>query len=163
MWVTVHGGVYDLTKYLKFHPGGVNLILRSAGLDVSKDFEAMHHSPKARAILERYRVGSLAGYVPSPVVACGKHATDGGKGGAGAGAGAGGGGEQRRVLNILPRSREKEKDAQQLRLEQELRSVEVGSASSAGASGAAGGSSSSASAASATGSVPGDKANPTSS
>jgi len=58
-WVILHGKVYDVTKYLPLHPGGKQLIFRSAGKDITDDFEGMFHSIKARDIMEQYEVGSL--------------------------------------------------------------------------------------------------------
>ena len=60
-WVVVHGKVYDVSVYMTKHPGGKNLIFRSAGLDVSKDFEAMFHSVRARKKLDELYVGDVEG------------------------------------------------------------------------------------------------------
>jgi hypothetical protein len=84
-WVTVHGKVktkqkkpknpalqpspflslaqvYDVSVYMHKHPGGSNLIFRSAGEDVTKDFEAMFHSIRARKKLEELYIGDLKGH-----------------------------------------------------------------------------------------------------
>jgi len=58
-WVILHGKVYDVTNYLSLHPGGKQLIFRSAGKDITDDFEGMFHSIKARDIMEKYEVGAL--------------------------------------------------------------------------------------------------------
>lgn len=55
----MHGKVYDVTKYLSLHPGGKQLIFRSAGKDITDDFEGMFHSIKARNLLEKYEIGVL--------------------------------------------------------------------------------------------------------
>lgn len=55
----MHGKVYDVTKYLSLHPGGKQLIFRSAGKDITDDFEGMFHSIKARDLLEKYEIGVL--------------------------------------------------------------------------------------------------------
>ena len=65
-WVIVAGRVYDVTAYLPKHPGGKALISRSAGQDVTRDFEAMFHSVRARDRLQQLLVGELAG-VATPV------------------------------------------------------------------------------------------------
>lgn len=31
-WVIIHNHVYDVSKYLDKHPGGVNLVMKSAGM-----------------------------------------------------------------------------------------------------------------------------------
>mmetsp|Transcript_7421 Transcript_7421/g.10961 ORF Transcript_7421/g.10961 Transcript_7421/m.10961 type:complete len:437 (-) Transcript_7421:1458-2768(-) len=58
-YTIVHGKVYDVTNYMLEHPGGFNLVFKNAGKDCTSDFEGMFHSQKARAILEKYRIGSL--------------------------------------------------------------------------------------------------------
>lgn len=60
-WVIVHGKVLDVSLYMAKHPGGKPLIFRSAGQDVTKDFEAMFHSVRARAKLDELVVGDVAG------------------------------------------------------------------------------------------------------
>lgn len=59
-WIIVHGKVVDVTDYLTKHPGGKKLILRNGGEDVTKDFEAMFHSSKARKILSTFIIGEVA-------------------------------------------------------------------------------------------------------
>ena len=41
-WVIIHGKVYDLTSFLPAHPGGQKIILKEAGKDGSKAFDAIH-------------------------------------------------------------------------------------------------------------------------
>ncbi len=60
-WVVVAGKVLDVTEYLPKHPGGKQLVSRSAGQDVTRDFEAMFHSIRARKKLEELCIGELAG------------------------------------------------------------------------------------------------------
>lgn len=60
-WVIVHGHVLDVTSYLLKHPGGKNLIFRSAGQDCTKDFEAMFHSVRARQKLQELVIGEVEG------------------------------------------------------------------------------------------------------
>lgn len=62
LWVTIGGAVYDATRYAKRHPGGMEVLLRSAGRDMTQDFDAIGHSKKAKRILEALPiVGDLAG------------------------------------------------------------------------------------------------------
>mmetsp|Transcript_15575 Transcript_15575/g.24217 ORF Transcript_15575/g.24217 Transcript_15575/m.24217 type:complete len:123 (-) Transcript_15575:249-617(-) len=63
-WITVHGKVYDVTKYLSEHPGGEEIILESAGTDATTNFEDIGHSQGARDILTEYEIGELEGYEP---------------------------------------------------------------------------------------------------
>ena len=60
-WVIVAGKVLDVTQYLPKHPGGKQLVSRSAGQDVTRDFEAMFHSIRARQKLEELCIGELTG------------------------------------------------------------------------------------------------------
>ncbi|RUP49170.1 FMN-dependent dehydrogenase-domain-containing protein, partial [Jimgerdemannia flammicorona] len=41
-WVIIHGKVYDLTKFLPEHPGGIKVITRWAGQDATPSFESIH-------------------------------------------------------------------------------------------------------------------------
>jgi hypothetical protein len=41
-WVAINGKVYDLTSFLKSHPGGANPILAYAGRDASKAWNQIH-------------------------------------------------------------------------------------------------------------------------
>jgi len=47
-WMIIHNKVYDLTKLMGAHPGGDELLMKSAGLDATKEFELFEHSEKAR-------------------------------------------------------------------------------------------------------------------
>ncbi|KAI0482543.1 ferredoxin reductase-like protein [Xylariaceae sp. FL0804] len=61
-WMTIHGQVYDVTKYLHDHPGGLEVLLETAGTDASEAFDSAGHSEDAVEIMADYRVGSLRGY-----------------------------------------------------------------------------------------------------
>lgn len=58
-WCIVHKKVYDITKYLDLHPGGLSLIFSVAGEDGTDAFEAIVHSQRARKILSEYYIGDL--------------------------------------------------------------------------------------------------------
>lgn len=58
-WIVVEGRVYDVTRYLKDHPGGIASILTNGGEDLTEDFLAIH-SEKARTMLAEYFIGDLA-------------------------------------------------------------------------------------------------------
>lgn len=52
--------MYDVTTFLKSHPGGERAILMSAGKnDSTNDFEAVGHSNRARRLLHKYQIGRL--------------------------------------------------------------------------------------------------------
>ncbi|XP_048331677.2 nitrate reductase [NADH] [Ziziphus jujuba] len=57
-WIIVHGHIYDCTRFLNDHPGGVDSILINAGTDCTEEFDAIH-SDKAKKMLEDYRIGEL--------------------------------------------------------------------------------------------------------
>ncbi len=42
LWIAVDGVVYDVTKYLHTHPGGVSQLMRGAGKDASVLFHEAH-------------------------------------------------------------------------------------------------------------------------
>lgn len=49
-WFVVNGEVYDGTKFLEGHPGGVQSIVSAAGLDMSEEFLAIRkYSSKNRS------------------------------------------------------------------------------------------------------------------
>lgn len=41
-WIVIDGKVYDVTKWIKYHPGGALPLLYSAGEDCSSVFKAFH-------------------------------------------------------------------------------------------------------------------------
>eukprot|EP00418_Pyrodinium_bahamense_P078095 CAMPEP_0179054772 /NCGR_PEP_ID=MMETSP0796-20121207/22959_1 /TAXON_ID=73915 /ORGANISM="Pyrodinium bahamense, Strain pbaha01" /LENGTH=207 /DNA_ID=CAMNT_0020751407 /DNA_START=130 /DNA_END=749 /DNA_ORIENTATION=- len=50
-WVTVDGSVYDVTKFLRVHPGGKGTLLAYAGKDATEAFFALHKGD----VLDKYR------------------------------------------------------------------------------------------------------------
>ncbi|KAI8987706.1 cytochrome b5-like heme/steroid binding domain-containing protein [Mycotypha africana] len=63
-WTAIHGKVYNITPYLKFHPGGVRDLMRCAGRDGTKLFMLTHSWVNVDFLLEKCLVGFL---VPSSV------------------------------------------------------------------------------------------------
>lgn len=63
-WLVLHGKVYDITKFIPFHPGG-NAILQGCGKDATTLFETRTmgsgtpHSSDARDMADRYYAGKL--------------------------------------------------------------------------------------------------------
>jgi len=51
--------VYDVTKYLDEHPGGVEVMTELAGQDADEFFEEIGHSMDARDILKGLVIGKL--------------------------------------------------------------------------------------------------------
>ncbi|XP_034542575.1 fatty acid 2-hydroxylase [Notolabrus celidotus] len=60
-WVLQGTKVYDVTAFLRMHPGGESLILRRSGKDVSQVMEGPphRHSDNARRWMEQYYIGEL--------------------------------------------------------------------------------------------------------
>lgn len=60
-WVAVHGGVFDVSKFLPDHPGGIAALSKfgRAGCDVTSHFERIGHSAAARERLASLRIGTL--------------------------------------------------------------------------------------------------------
>lgn len=61
VWLIVHGKVYDVSKFLDEHPGGVDVLMEQAGQDATSNFEAVSHSSDARKQLAGMQIGVLAG------------------------------------------------------------------------------------------------------
>ncbi|CAE6413301.1 unnamed protein product [Rhizoctonia solani] len=61
MWIGVHGSVYDVTDFLKIHPGGTLIVAASAGLDASVTFDEVAHTsnPEVMSLLGKYFIGRL--------------------------------------------------------------------------------------------------------
>ncbi|KAF9401248.1 hypothetical protein BGX21_002269 [Mortierella sp. AD011] len=49
-WVIIHDKVYDVSNFLNDHPGGKKIILKNAGTDATKQFDAFHNA----GVLEKY-------------------------------------------------------------------------------------------------------------
>ena len=62
-WVRCGARLYDLTGFVRHHPGGEQLLRERAGQDVSADLDGPphRHSDNARRWLEQYYVGDLQG------------------------------------------------------------------------------------------------------
>jgi cytochrome b involved in lipid metabolism len=60
-WSVIKGEVYDLTSYVKDHPGGANLIKAICGKDGSTSFASQHAgAAKPKNILAAFALGPLA-------------------------------------------------------------------------------------------------------
>lgn len=59
-WVIIHGEVYNVTDFLKEHPGGSAIILKYAGKDATKAFDPIHPSDTLTKYLpEKNRLGPV--------------------------------------------------------------------------------------------------------
>lgn len=57
-WIIVHGKVYDITRYLCDHPGGVEIVIGHAGEDATTDYDDVGHTGEAHTILEKFIIGT---------------------------------------------------------------------------------------------------------
>ena len=56
----VNNSLYDLTPYLKKHPGGVHWLETTQGMDVTDFYESFHlDQSKTSKILEKYKVSEI--------------------------------------------------------------------------------------------------------
>ncbi len=60
LWIIVDSKVYDLTKFVKFHPGGKYVLVDVAGKDATKVFFDMHRADVLKKY-DRFRIGSIEG------------------------------------------------------------------------------------------------------
>ncbi|KAJ5782823.1 hypothetical protein N7457_004597 [Penicillium paradoxum] len=58
-WVIIHGKVYDITTYVRDHPGGADVLIDVAGSDATAAYEDVGHSEDASEILETYLIGTV--------------------------------------------------------------------------------------------------------
>jgi protoporphyrinogen oxidase len=57
-WIVIHKKVYDITKWIPIHPGGM-IILKGVGKDATELFESIGHDSYARKMLAKYKIGNL--------------------------------------------------------------------------------------------------------
>ena len=58
-WMAVRGKVYNVTRYLDFHPGGRDQLLRGAGIDATKLFDQYHAFVNVDQLLAKCFIGPL--------------------------------------------------------------------------------------------------------
>ena len=57
-WVVLYDGVYDITDFVKIHPGGA-IILSVAGTDATDFFQELHKDEILDTVAAKYRIGDL--------------------------------------------------------------------------------------------------------
>jgi cytochrome b involved in lipid metabolism len=50
------GDTYDISRFLKFHPGGWNSVSPYKGLSITEKFLDVNHSPAATYLMREYRL-----------------------------------------------------------------------------------------------------------
>ncbi|KAG0176042.1 hypothetical protein DFQ28_007923 [Apophysomyces sp. BC1034] len=58
-WVIIDDSIYDLSKFINLHPGGVNPIIEYAGKDATEAFYGLHRQ-EVLLKYNRYKIGTLA-------------------------------------------------------------------------------------------------------
>lgn len=77
IWVTYLDGVYDITKFVKEHPGGDKILLAAgAGLEPFWDLYAVHKNEEVQKILATLRIGSLHAHEVEDIESDDPFATD---------------------------------------------------------------------------------------
>lgn len=67
-WICVEGRAYDVTEYVKFHPGGWLPIANLAGKDVTDAFANYHPASVYKRLLPLYYIGDVNDYSVSEFV-----------------------------------------------------------------------------------------------
>ncbi|XP_055684126.1 uncharacterized protein LOC129790586 [Lutzomyia longipalpis] len=58
-WIVIYDRIYDVTKFLKLHPGDDYVILEHAGRDATIAFRGAGHSQEAVDSLKKWLIGQL--------------------------------------------------------------------------------------------------------
>ena len=58
-WIIINNSIYNVTDFLKEHPGGSEVILDFAGKDATEAFADVGHSKDAVEMLQTFLVGTL--------------------------------------------------------------------------------------------------------
>jgi len=58
--IVINNGVYDITKYIRLHPGGEEILMNVNGQDATNEFNDIGHSRGAIKTLEKFKIGSIS-------------------------------------------------------------------------------------------------------
>uniref|UniRef100_W8BMG6 Cytochrome b5 reductase 4 n=2 Tax=Ceratitis capitata TaxID=7213 RepID=W8BMG6_CERCA len=58
-WMAIRGKVYNVTRYMDFHPGGVDELMRGVGRDATKLFDEVHAWVNYQQLLIKCYIGPL--------------------------------------------------------------------------------------------------------
>jgi cytochrome b involved in lipid metabolism len=67
-WATVGNNVYNVTSYIRAHPGGASNITSYCGADIGAAFASQGHSANASNIMASYKIGILGTVVDSTAI-----------------------------------------------------------------------------------------------
>lgn len=60
-WMAIYDKVYNCTPYMKFHPGGVDELMKGAGKNATDIFNDVHPWVNFQSMLEKCLIGNLVG------------------------------------------------------------------------------------------------------
>jgi alkylation response protein AidB-like acyl-CoA dehydrogenase/predicted heme/steroid binding protein len=66
-WIAVDGIVYDVSKFMKLHPGGKSVILSVGGRDVTEAFFSYHKKEVLTKYSDKLKIGVLEGSTQLPL------------------------------------------------------------------------------------------------
>ncbi|XP_053960134.1 cytochrome b5 [Anastrepha ludens] len=58
-WIVIYDRIYDVTQFLRDHPGGEDIIMEHAGRDATLAFHGTGHSSSAIELMGEYLIGEL--------------------------------------------------------------------------------------------------------
>jgi hypothetical protein len=64
LWVVFGGHVYDVTSFARNHPGGLKILLKGAGKDLTQAFEKANHSELTKVFTLNFRIGRIEPELP---------------------------------------------------------------------------------------------------
>ncbi|KAI8967865.1 acyl-CoA dehydrogenase/oxidase [Mycotypha africana] len=67
-WIILHDKIYDISQFLDDHPGGKKVLLKAAGTDASKQFDAFHSPAVLSKIAAKYLIGEVGPSESSDIV-----------------------------------------------------------------------------------------------
>jgi cytochrome b involved in lipid metabolism len=59
-WIIVREMVYDVTEFMKIHPGGSAIMMNVAGQDATEYFEELHRPEILDEVASTYLIGEVA-------------------------------------------------------------------------------------------------------
>jgi len=59
LWVIINKNVYNVTKFMKDHPGGPDLFMDVAGKDATTEWEDVGHSKDAKNQMKQFLIGTV--------------------------------------------------------------------------------------------------------
>ncbi|XP_034654756.1 cytochrome b5 reductase 4 [Drosophila subobscura] len=68
-WMAIRGRVFNVTRYMEFHPGGVDELLRGVGRDATALFDEVHAWVNYPQLLGKCYIGPLKENAPGPLTA----------------------------------------------------------------------------------------------